>query len=362
MKRTVRITGSALLCARGTTPQGVAQALWNGECGSATRQLGERSFPFFALPLNEPDWLKRAEQAVRQVVGQLGPIEPETPLFIASSSHQIGHFEQQARAGQLDMPQQSASFSRQLSAWAGLSGPSISVSNACISGFSAIDAARSLIAAGQIDEAIVLGVELANDSTLAGFAAMELLSRQRCMPFAPGRDGLVLGEAVAAVRLSAKPGDWRIAGLRTGIDAYSTTGPDPDGGPIARLAFDCLNEARLKPADIELLKLQAAGSPGTDLAEANALRQIFGNAVPPLISFKPSFGHTLGASGIAELATLIACLDGEKIPATPGFAQTDPEIGLQLTVDRSNAYIERAMLNLVGFGGGLATMIIERQS
>lgn len=362
MKRSIQITGSALLCARGATPQAVAQALWDGECSSQMRPLGERSFPFFALPLDDTDWMTRAEQAVRRVVAQLGPLAPETPLFIASSSYQIGHFEQQARAGQLDMPPASASFSRQIADWAGLSGPCSSISNACISGFSAIDAARSLIAGGRIDEAIVLGIELANDSTLAGFAAMELLARRSCRPFAPQRDGLVLGEAVSAIRLSAAPGRWRIAGLRTGIDAYSTTGPDPDGGPIARLAVDCLNEAEMKPADIELLKLQAAGSPGTDLAEANALRRIFGNAVPPLISFKPSFGHTLGASGIAELATLMACLDGEKIPATPGFSQTDPEIGLQLMVDRNNAYVERAMLNLVGFGGGLATMIIERQA
>jgi len=360
MKRRVRIAGCALLCARGLTPQAAAQALWDGECSAQTRHFGERSFPFFGLPLPEADWLERAERAVRQLVAQLGPINPETPLFIASSSFQIGYFEQQLRAGQLAIPQQSGSFSLKVAEWAGLSGPCTSISNACISGFSAIDAARSLIAAGQIEEAIVIGIELANDSTLAGFAAMELLARQRCMPFAPGRDGLVLGEALAAVRLSASAGNWRIAGLRTGIDAYSMTGPDPEGGPIARLAVDCLNEAELQAADIELLKLQAAGSPGTDLAEANALRRVFGNAVPPMISFKPSFGHTLGASGIAELAALIACLDGEKIPATPGFAQTDPEIGLQLTVDRNNAYIERAMLNLVGFGGGLATMIIER--
>ena len=155
----------------------------------------------------------------------------------------------------------------------GLSGPRYSFSNACIGGFSALDAARSLIAGGLIDEAVVLGVELANHSTLAGFAAMELLSRSACRPFDAGRDGLVLGEAVAAVHLSAAPARWRIAGLRTGLDGYSTTGPDPAGGPIASAAVDCLQEAKITAADIDLVKLQAAGSPGTDLAEANALRQ-----------------------------------------------------------------------------------------
>ena len=121
-----------------------------------------------------------------------------------------------------------------------------------------------------LDEALVVGVELANASTVAGFAAMELLSRTACRPCAADRDGLVLGEALAAVRLSACPGPWRIAAVRTGLDGYSTTGPDPAGGPIAGVMADTIAAAGLRPADIELLKLQAAGSPGTDLAEARA--------------------------------------------------------------------------------------------
>jgi len=220
--------------------------------------------------------------------------------------------------------------------------------------------ARSLIAAGQIDEAVVVGSELANDLTLAGFAAMELLSPSAGRPFDVRRDGLVLGEAVAAVRLSATPAPWRIAALRTGIDAWSMTGPDPEGGPLAAVMAAGLEEAGLAPTAIELLKLQAAGSPGTDLAEANALRRVFTSAMPPLLSLKPALGHTLGASGVAELAALLACLDAERIPATAGFADPDPEIGLQPITRRHTARITRALLNLIGFGGGLATMIVER--
>ena len=360
MTRPVYIASSGLICARGDSPAKVSQALWAGECTSGKRQLGEREFPYFSLPLSEADWLTRAEQAVSHVAAQLGPLAAETALFLASSSFQIGHFEEQG--GPFELPIATASFSRRIAEWMHLSGPRYSFSNACTSGFSAIDAARSLIAAGQIDEAIVVGIELANRSTLAGFAAMELLSRTHCQPFDAKRDGLVLGEAVAAVRLSAKPATWRITGLCTGLDAYSTTGPDPQGGPIAKVAVDCLKEAKINPADIELVKLQAAGSPGTDLAEANALRQIFGNTLPPLLSLKPYLGHTLGASGVAELVTLLACLTLDQIPATAGFKKVDPEIALFPMVDRSNAHIQRALLNLIGFGGGLASMIIERRT
>jgi len=359
VKRPVYIAGNGLLCARGATTAKVAEALWAGECANGTRRLGAREFPYFALPLPEADWLARAETAVGCVAAQIGPVAAETPLFIASSSFQIGHFEEQGAA--LELPVASASFSRRIADWLQLTGPRYSFSNACISGFSAIDAARSLIAAGQIDEAIVLGIELSNGSTLAGFAGMELLSRQRCRPFDAGRDGLVLGEAVAAVRLGAKPGRWRIAGLRTGIDAYSTTGPNPNGEPIAALLRECLNEAAFAAADIELVKLQAAGSPATDLAEANALRTVFGNRVPPLLSLKGMLGHTLGASGIAELVALLGCLDEDRIPATAGFSRVDPEIALYPMISPGTARVERALLNLVGFGGGLATLALARQ-
>lgn len=360
MTRAVYFADFGLLCARGDSPARVAEALWAGESASGRMVLGERTFPYFSLPLADTGWLDRAERAIRSVARQLGAVAPGTPLFVASSSFQIGFFE--AQGAPFDLPVTAASFSREIAAWMGLSGPHTNIASACISGFSAIDAARQLIGAGIIDNAIIVGFELANRCTLAGFAAMELLSPSACRPLDAERDGLVLGEAVAAVRLTARPARWRIAGLRTGIDAHSMTGPDPAGGPIARLAVDCLNEANLKSGDIELIKLQAAGSPGSDLAEANALRQVFGQAMPPLLSLKSAFGHTLGASGIAELAALLACLNEDRVPATAGFTKPDPEIAIYPAIERSNAHIERAMLNLIGFGGGLATLIVERQS
>ncbi|HEX6734945.1 MAG TPA: beta-ketoacyl synthase N-terminal-like domain-containing protein [Azonexus sp.] len=358
MTRPVYLAGSGLVCARGCTPAAVADALLAGECAGSWRTLGSRRLPWFALPLADSDWEARAEQAVRRVGKALGPLDPATPLFVASSSFQVGLCE--SRPPPYELPIANASFSRRLADWLQLAGPRYSFSSACISGFSAIDAARSLIAAGQIDEAVVLGFELANTSTLAGFAALELLSSTAGKPFDRDRDGLVLGEAVAAIRLSATPTQWRIAALRTGLDVWSITGPDPSGAPIAGLFAECLADAGLAAGDIDLLKLQAAGSPGTDLAEANALRTVFGSALPPLLSLKPALGHTLGASGIAELTALLACLDLGAIPATAGFAHPDPEIGLQPTQQLCRQRVRHPLLNLVGFGGGLATLILAR--
>lgn len=359
MSRPVFLAGHGLLCAAGNSPGAVADALWSGQTLAGKRRLGKHEFPYFSLKLPASSCLARAELGIHQLAEQLGPLADGTPLFIASSSFQIGHFEE--LGAPFDLPAANAGFSREIATWLGLSGPCYSFSNACISGFSAFEAAHSLIAAGQIDEAVVIGIELTNRSTLAGFAAMKLLSHNQARPLDVRRDGLVLGEALAAVRLSARPATWRIASLRTGIDAYSTTGPDPDGGPIAAITTACLADAGMPAGEIDLVKLQAAGSPGTDLAEANALRRIFRDTMPPLLSLKPYLGHTLGASGVAELVALLACLDAEQIPATAGFAESDPEIALKPTVVRSNAYVERALLQLIGLGGGLGSMIIERR-
>jgi len=220
--RPVFIAASGLLCARGDSPAAVGKTLWAGDHAAGTRTLGSRRFPYFALPLAATCWLERAEQAIRVVTAQLGALPPETPLFVASSSFQIGQFEQ--LGAPFDMPVGSASFSRQIAIWMGLNGARHSFSNACVSGFSAIDAARTLITAGLIDDAVILGVELANNSTPAGFAAMELLSPALCRPFDARRDGLVLGEAVAAIRLSATPGTWKIAGQASGLDVTELGG------------------------------------------------------------------------------------------------------------------------------------------
>jgi 3-oxoacyl-[acyl-carrier-protein] synthase I len=245
--------------------------------------------------------------------------------------------------------------------WLDLGGPHYNFGNACISGFSALEAAHLLIADGLIDEALVLGIELANSSTLAGFGAMQLLSRTGCRPFDAQRDGLVLGEALAAVHLCARRAGWRIAAVRTGLDRWSPTSPDPSGAPIAQLADECLQMAGLPAAAIDLVKLQAAGSPTTDVAEARALQRIFSPAMPSLLSLKPSLGHTLGASGISELSALLACLERDQIPATPGFSELDPEILLQPTVVGSRQAVQHAMLNLIGFGGGLGNLIVSRR-
>lgn len=358
MRRAVYLAGRGIACARGLSPDAVAEALWQGGYAPANAYEATLDHPYFSIATLQGNWRQRAEAAVRHVAATLGPLAPETPLFVASSSFQIGEFE--ALPAPRKLPVACASLTPSLADWLGLNGPCYSYSTACTSGNAALMAASEQIADGLIDEAVVLGFELANRSTLAGFIAMGLLSPDLGRPFDQARNGLLLGEAVAAVRLSAYHGDWQLRAQTMGLDAHTLTGPTPDGSRIAALAVDCLAQGKIAPAQIDLVKVHAGGSPSSDLAEGRALQTVFGDELPPLLSLKPALGHTLGASTIAEIVALTACLDAGYLPGTMGFSCPDPEIGLQVQVDRHRTAAQHALLLAIGFGGGLGAIVLSR--
>src|SRR5258707_13937528 len=128
--------------------------------------------------------------------------------------------------------------------------------------------------------------------------------------------------------VSAAPAPWRIAALATGMDAASVTGPVPDGTATAKTMRAALARAQWETSRVDLIKLQSGGGPLADLAEGRAVRELFASA-PMSVSLKGALGHTLGASGPAELALLLAGLSRGRVPATWGFAQPDEELGLE---------------------------------
>jgi 3-oxoacyl-[acyl-carrier-protein] synthase-1 len=107
---------------------------------------------------------------------------------------------------------------------------------------------------------------------------------------------------------------------------------------------------------IDLIKVQAAGSPGNDATEAQGLREAFAT-VPSLVSLKAAIGHTMGASGVAELALLLSCIEQG---AWPRYAdEMDAELGVALA-DPAPDEVRRVMATILGFGGSHASVVAER--
>ncbi len=318
------------------------------------------TWPYLSIPMTHGDWTARAERIARAVADSLrrkaalAAAEWERlPCLVGSSSHFIGACENEPRPS-LEPPLE---FARALARWFGVRGPAIAVSSACTSGLTALQVALDLIAAGAFRHALVLGVELANRLTVAGFAGLQLLSARAARPCDRERDGMVLGEALGAVLLSAA-GPWRIASVASGMDASSLTGPAPDGEVIAQTMRAALSGAQWTAAEVDLLKLQAAGSPQADLSEARAVHAVFA-APPRMLSLKGAIGHTLGASGPAELALLLGALGRGRVPVTWGFAAPDAELGLTPSGGDAKA-VRRVLFNLSGFGGNVCALALER--
>lgn len=194
---------------------------------AARRNVLGREYAWHALPLTDTDWYERARRAVQAVGAELRDALPAgqdwagLPLFFASSSLQVGALEAAARRScQVQVPHDAALFAAEAADWLGLRDVPRVFSTTCTSGFAALEAAAGLIASGRLERAVVLGLELANDITLAGFAALGLLASDD----ADGpRGGLVLGEAVAGVLLEADDapaGTWPAA-----VSAWTATRP-----------------------------------------------------------------------------------------------------------------------------------------
>ena len=110
--------------------------------------------------------------------------------------------------------------------------------------------------------------------------------------------------------------------------------------------------------EVDLLKLQAGGSPEGDLAEARAVRSVFATLPRNLVSFKGEIGHTLGASGPAELALLLDALARGVVPPTKGFSRPDRELGLEPKGGDGRS-VRLVLFNLAGFGGHVTSLALE---
>jgi 3-oxoacyl-[acyl-carrier-protein] synthase I len=349
----VYLSGRGLACALGPD---IASSLAVLRCGGvmpSSRVLPGAmggSFPYYSIPGAQLDWNERAREMIQRVALEADAQHSRSgALFIATSSFDIGAVGR--GAAQMDY----SAFSGKVKEWLAWTGPVYMISTACTSGLNALLSAHALLSAGMQEDALVLGIELDNQLTLGGFAALQLLSQRGSKPFGANRDGLVLGEAVAALSLSVRePAAWKMSGGANIVDGSQPTGAS--AAAVADMYLSALAASGLTANQIDLIKVQAAGSPGNDAVEAQGMRKIF-PAMPALVSLKSVIGHTMGASGVAELALLTACLEQGVWPRYEEAA--DDELGVVLAEQMPQA-VRCIMATILGFGGSHATVALER--
>jgi len=260
----------------------------------------------------------------------------------------------------------------------GAKGPNVSSVSACATGTHSIGDAYQMIRRGDADAMIAGGTEsVVTPLAIGGFAVMRALSTRNddptaaSRPFEKNRDGFVLAEGAGIVVLeeyeAAKKRGAKIYAEVVGYgltgDAYHLTAPAPGGEGAARCMQMALDNAGIKPEEVEYINAHGTSTPMNDLYETMAIRQVFGAHAEKLMvsSTKSMTGHLLGAAGGVEAVfTLMSMVNSVATP-TMNYQEPDPECVLDFVPNVArDAKITCALSNSFGFGGTNATLLFRK--
>jgi 3-oxoacyl-(acyl-carrier-protein) synthase len=244
----------------------------------------------------------------------------------------------------------------------GLRGPVQMLSNACTSGADAIGVAAQWLRADLCDVVLCGGSEWILPRIYYGFRSMMLCSPQNCKPFDRQRQGLTLGEGAGMLVLekpsTARAVRGRLLGYGCASDAYHPTAPDPEARGLDLAVRHALNDISLDQVDF--INSHATGTPHNDLAEGRWLSRKAVHA--PIVASKGYTGHTLGAAGAIEAVLTLLSLQCGILPASLGFSEFDPEVGVSPTTQRQTGDYQTALSLSLGFGGINSALLLGREA
>lgn len=237
----------------------------------------------------------------------------------------------------------------------------IVVSNACVSGILAVSIAKRMIQSELYDNAFVVAGDEVSEFVLSGFNAFQAMSDLPCKPYSKNRTGVSLGEATAAVLVSANPATAKIKviGDSSINDANHISGPSRTGEGLFRSIQNALKEAQIETNKLDYISAHGTATPFNDEMEAIALNRL-GLQNVPVNSLKGFYGHTLGASGLLETVIAIESANQNILFESKGF----DEIGVSETVNviekNEETTIEYFLKTASGFGGCNTAVVFEK--
>jgi 3-oxoacyl-[acyl-carrier-protein] synthase II len=212
---------------------------------------------------------------------------------------------------------------------------------------------------------------------MAGFINVQALSTRNdepekaSRPFDKDRDGFVMSEGAAVLMLEEYEKAvargariyCEIAGFGTTCDAHHLTAPDPEGKGVARAIRLAIEDAEMKPEDIDYVSAHGTSTPLNDPIETNAIKHAFGAHAYKLkvSSLKSMTGHCIGAAGAIEAVAAILAMRDSFVPPTINLDNPDPECDLDYVPNVGLSMPIRAVVkNSMGFGGQNAAIVLKR--
>ena len=262
----------------------------------------------------------------------------------------------------------------------GFMGPNYTTVSACASAANAMIDALNYIRLGYCDVVVTGGSEAAvTIAGMGGFNAMHALSTRNespetaSRPFDATRDGFVLGEGAGAIILEeyehAKARGAKIyaevLGGGLSSDAYHMTAPHPEGIGVIAVMRNCLENAGVKPEEVDHINTHGTSTPLGDVAELKAISEVFGEHAKHINinSTKSMTGHLLGAAGAIESIAAILAMEHGIVPPTINHEFPDENIDSELNLTLNIAQkreVKVAMSNTFGFGGHNACVLFKK--
>lgn len=253
----------------------------------------------------------------------------------------------------------------------GIHGPSMTVSTACSTGGDAVILGEMMIDTGRADAVIVMcgesAISPATVQSLSKIHAMSPTGESR--PFCAERNGFVIGEGGGALILETEEHAKargaeilaRLLGCADNTDGHHPVSPHPEGRYAAACFRTALERAGLKPEDIGYVNAHGTATIKGDLAEAKALKLVFGDYPVMVSSTKGATGHMMSAGGLTELVACVMSIRTGILPPNLGMTVRDPDCDLNLvTMENQRQRINAAMSNAMGFGGQNSSVIVGR--
>ena len=264
----------------------------------------------------------------------------------------------------------------------GFHGPNFTTTSACASSSNAIADAFNYIRLGKANVIVAGGAEAAiSPGGVGGFNAMHALSTRNddparaSRPFSASRDGFIMAEGAGCLILEelehAKARGAKIyaelVGAGLSADAHHLTASHPEGLGAKLVMQNALEDANLKPEDIDYINVHGTSTPVGDISEAKAIKDVFGEHAFKLniSSTKSMTGHLLGAAGAVEALVATLAVKNDIVPPTINHEEGDNDenidYNLNFTFNKAQKREVRAALsNTFGFGGHNACVILKK--
>ncbi|MBN2080222.1 MAG: beta-ketoacyl-[acyl-carrier-protein] synthase family protein [Spirochaetes bacterium] len=373
MSPRVFITGTGIISPLGRGVEAHLDSLRRGRSGISPLTLFETAAG--ALPVGEitgfkiggpvPRTHELAIEAARDAMG--GSTEPPDAIIIGTTTGGMSATESLLKSGEDDPSlfryHSTSSVAEYCAEIFGCRGLIITVTTACSSGAAAIRLAWELVRTGRARRVLTGGVDSLCRLTYYGFNALQLIDPAGARPLDRSRRGMSVGEGGAMLLLEGSGeaphgATAEILGCGLSCDAHHPAAPHPEGEGAREAMRRAIDAAGLSPSDISYVNLHGTGTIDNDLAEARALRSLFGDALPPLSSTKGATGHTLAAAGAIEAVIGTLVLGRGFMPANTGCTEPDPELGIMPLLEPREGVVAAVLSNSFGFGGNNASLVL----